>query len=84
MLLRLLRDKFTDLEEQGAEEPALSVFQMTASLTRSQAAKLFYQICGELPLFNRAACFCKCRLKPCRQMQAVILRHDAVLCYVQL
>ena len=49
MLLRLLRDKFTDLEGQGAEElPALSVFQMTASLTRTQAAKLFYQICGEL------------------------------------
>ena len=45
---RLLRDRFTDLEEQGAEEPALSVFQMTSALTRSQAAKLFYQICGML------------------------------------
>ena len=56
MLPRLLRDKFTDLEEQGAEEPALSVFQMTASLTRSQAAKLFYQICGELPCSTVASC----------------------------
>ncbi|KAL3148282.1 hypothetical protein ABBQ38_013748 [Trebouxia sp. C0009 RCD-2024] len=44
-MIGLLRDRFTDLEEQGSEEPALSVFQMTASLTRPQAAKLFYQIC---------------------------------------
>ena len=50
---RLLRNRFTDLEEQGAEEPALSVFQMTSALTRSQAAKLFYQICGML---YRIAC----------------------------
>ncbi|DBB13785.1 TPA: hypothetical protein ACH3X3_000786 [Trebouxia sp. C0006] len=44
-MIGLLRDRFTDLEEQGAEQPALSLFQMTASLTRPQAAKLFYQIC---------------------------------------
>ena len=57
MVLRLLRHKFIDLQEQGAGEPALSVFQMTASLTRPQAAKLFYQICGE-PLFvGCATCF---------------------------
>ena len=69
MLLRLLRDKFTDLEEQGAEEPALSVFHMTASLTRSQAAKLFYQICGELLFVNGATCFkVLLAFKPCRQI----------------
>ncbi|DBB04595.1 TPA: hypothetical protein ACH3X1_012671 [Trebouxia sp. C0004] len=45
-MIGLLRDRFTDLEEHGAEQPTLSLFQMTASLTRSQAAKLFYQICG--------------------------------------
>lgn len=34
-------------EENDAEEPQLSLLQMTASLTRGQASKLFYQICGE-------------------------------------
>ena len=45
---RLLRDRFLDLEEEGDEEPDLSLDQMTSALTRGQAAKLFYQICGEL------------------------------------
>lgn len=77
MLLRLLRDKFTDLEEQGDEEPALSVFQMTASLTRSQAAKLFYQICGELLFVSGATCFkVLTGIKSCRH---ITLPHDAML-----
>lgn len=36
------------MEEEDNEEPELSLLQMTASLTRGQASKLFYQICGEL------------------------------------
>lgn len=81
MVLRLLRDKFTDLEEQGAEKPALSVLQMTASLTRPQAAKLFYQICGELLFVDGVTCFKVFRgFKPCSQIQAVTLGHDAMLC----
>lgn len=45
---RLLRDRFLTMEEEEEdEEPRLSLFQMTGSLTRGQAAKLFYQICGK-------------------------------------
>ena len=47
---RLLRDRFLTMEEEeDVEEPRLSLIQMTGSLTRGQAAKLFYQICGKSP-----------------------------------
>lgn len=51
---RLLRDRFLTVEEglEEEEEPELSLFQMTASLSRGQAGKLFYQICGECHLYK--------------------------------
>ena len=46
---RFLRERFQVLESQeasGTEPAVLSVLALTRGLTRSEAAKLFYQVCG--------------------------------------
>ena len=47
-------------EAAGAAPAVLSVFALTRGLTRSEAAKLFYQVCGASlsglnPVFNFGA-----------------------------
>jgi Conserved region of Rad21 / Rec8 like protein len=44
-VITLLRQRLTALESQGVEAPALSLLQLTANLSRLQAARLFYQVC---------------------------------------
>ena len=56
MTCRALQRQFTELgvgsdegsgsDEEGAQVHALSLFALTGRMTRRQAAKLFYQICG--------------------------------------
>lgn len=43
---RLLRAKFDALESQGNERNEISLDDMAAKLTRSEAARLFAQILG--------------------------------------
>ena len=47
VVCRILRDRLDAMQSQGDVNPCLSFTQLAAGLRRSEAAKLFYQICGK-------------------------------------
>ena len=50
---RALQQQFQAKEEATGASPTLSVDDLTAAMTKREAARIFYQICGKLP----TACF---------------------------
>lgn len=44
---RILQKHFSEAEKQDGDVPVLSLHALTSSMTTRQAAKIFYQICGE-------------------------------------
>ena len=44
---RVLQKHFSEAERQEGAAPVLSLFALTSKMNRGQAAKIFYQVCGE-------------------------------------
>ncbi len=42
-----MRDKLNGMESEGRDDPTISFLGLCTHLTRSEAARLFYQVLGE-------------------------------------
>ena len=48
-MCRALQQQFQAKEDATGASPTLSVDALTAAMTKREAARIFYQICGRLP-----------------------------------